>query len=238
MQEQLLKTAVALRSNPSSVLVHFQKTLSRPSYFYAPAQSSDWLVLLGPRPARKVPLRVLTPATDWKKQLQRLARRFWHQGARVHGQLQSLHEQLTSLSAVDVALQREVCLRVGRRARQMHQRVVRVQAVLKSFGQRLSPEWQRQVPMYARMLRLQSQRFQSLVQAADETSRLYRTFHRLHRRVLITPAVQAMFAVLNPSQPAVARSPLAVLFRGTVRSVHQWLMHPLVDTRDPAEPAS
>src|SRR5687768_13869196 len=48
MQKQLQKTAASLRDNPSSVLSRFQKTFSRPSYFFKSQETQDWVLLLGP----------------------------------------------------------------------------------------------------------------------------------------------------------------------------------------------
>src|SRR5262245_57942421 len=55
MQKHLQTTAAALKTNPSSIIALFQKTLSRPSYFLARAGSGHWTIMLGPKPTAALP---------------------------------------------------------------------------------------------------------------------------------------------------------------------------------------
>ena len=52
----------------------------------------------------------------------------------------------------------------------------------------------------------------------------------------VIPAQGRVFDFVLP-QPSFSARVLAFC-RQTARALHQWLMHPLIDTRDPSEPAS
>lgn len=237
MQEKLQKTVATLREDPATVISDYQKMLSSPSYFYAATNAAHWQVLLGPRPIRKTPLHVVGPALDVQTQLQRLCRHFLKQASRIHVQLQSINEEVTSFKANELVLHRQLSLQLGRQARRIQKRVARVQSTLPHLSNQLSPEKLPQVLMCRRMLTLQTQRFRSLIRTADETSHMLRQYQRLQER-----AHSALFVSLvdhaADSQSPVYEYAFWVFIRGAIRSMHQWLMHPLIDTRDPSEPAA
>jgi hypothetical protein len=238
MQDQLQKTAIALRTDPSTVLSNFQKILSRPSYFYAPAESADWLVLLGPRPLRKIPLHVVMPAADLRTQILRLLKLFLLHGSRVHSQLENVNALLISFTADEIRFQRQHSHHLLRRSRQLQDRAKRVQSALQGLDKKGSSELKSHVPLYTRMFLLQLQRCQALVDTAEDTARALRKYHRLHRRVQTAITLPILPAPVLPPMVIPRRFRWSLKSRGMVHTLHQWLMHPVIDTREPSERAS
>jgi hypothetical protein len=208
MQKDLLKTAVALRDHPASVLYRFQKTLSRPSYFLASTSPAEWVVLLGPKTVRR-------PAVP-RIQAQRIFRRILEEGSELQqrqAELKILHPAATS---TDIDRQREACLALSRRAERTLRRMLRVQSGMS-----------RRAPLYDRMLSLQAQRFRAITRVAAETAEALRNAERRQTSAAADLAPRVVPMAIVPVTPR--RASAAARF---LRAFHQWLMDPIIDTRE------
>jgi hypothetical protein len=221
MQKQLLKTAFDLQHHPASALSMFQKTLTQPSYFYAPrGAAANWVVLLGPRTLRKplaiaAPLhRQIRPKTPrWQRVVGRTLRR----GSVLHQEWVGLQGRLAAFSLTEIPRQRQAALALGRKVQR-----------LRRFVEALQPHAVSGQPLFSRMLSLQAQRLRSLTLDVEELAQDLHSYTRLARKsVPKTAAVRRTAAPVRSTGLKV----LVQLCTGTLLALRDWLMHPVIDTR-------